>query len=156
MDLFDPNGNFITYESIINSNLKTNYVDNIGLRKAIFEYIGTYNMTQVRQKFQPYMPMPLKVFYKSKKGCKDMYNLLIREKKKQIISVIKWREKGYDMNKFDWGNIFELQFKVTLESKLQWMQYQILHRIVPTNNYSIKLSLKTLLFVTSVDQTLKQ
>lgn len=31
------------------------------------------------------------------------------------------------MNEFDWGNISELPFKVTLESKIQTMQYQILH-----------------------------
>lgn len=99
-------------------------------------------MTQVRQKIQLYIPMPQNVFYKSKTGCKDMYNLLIREKKKQITSVIKWREKGYEMNVFDWGNIFELPFKVTLESKRQWMQYKILHRIVPTNNYLYKIKLK--------------
>lgn len=41
IDLFDPNGNFVTYESIINSNIKTNYLEYVGLRKAIFEYIGS-------------------------------------------------------------------------------------------------------------------
>lgn len=46
--------------------------------------------------------MPLKVFYENKKkGCKYIYNLLIREKKKEITSVIKWREKGYDINESD-------------------------------------------------------
>lgn len=58
-DLFDPNGNFITYETIIDSKVKTNYVEYVGLRNAIFEYIGTCNMTQVKQKIQPYIPMPL-------------------------------------------------------------------------------------------------
>lgn len=41
-------GNFVTYESIINSNVKTNNVEYVRLRKAIFEYIGIYNGTQVR------------------------------------------------------------------------------------------------------------
>lgn len=68
IDLFDPKGNFITYETIIDSKVKTNYVEYVGLRNAIFEYIGTCNMTQVKQKIQPYKPMPLKVFYKGKKG----------------------------------------------------------------------------------------
>lgn len=71
-----------------------------------------------------------------------MHNLLPREKKKQFTSVINWREKGYDMNEFDWGNIFELPFNVTLESKLQWMQYQILHRTVPSKYYLYKIYLK--------------
>lgn len=71
-----------------------------------------------------------------------MYNLLTREKKNQVTSVINWREKGYDMNEFDWGNISELPFKVTLESKIQTMQYQILNWIVRTNNYLYKIKLK--------------
>lgn len=41
IDLFDPNGNFVTYESIVNSNVKTYYLEYVGLRKAIFEYIGS-------------------------------------------------------------------------------------------------------------------
>lgn len=59
----------LTYETIINSKVKTIYV---GLSNAIFEYIGTCNMTQVKQKIQPYIPMPLKVFYKSKKVKKNV------------------------------------------------------------------------------------
>lgn len=52
-----------------------------------------------------------------------MQNILIREQKRGIIFVIKWSEKGYDINKFNWGTTFEIPFKVTLESKIHWMQY---------------------------------
>lgn len=108
-------------------------------------------MTQVKQKIQPYIPMALKVFYKNKKEYKYMYNILIREKKKESTSVIKQREKGYDINESDLGYIYDLTFKVTYESKLQWIQHQILHRILPTNKYLYEKSLKTLLFVAFVD-----
>lgn len=50
-------------------------------------------MTQVKQNIQPSIPMPLKVFYKNEEGCKAMYNILIIEKKNDITSVIKWKEK---------------------------------------------------------------
>lgn len=59
IDLLDPNDNFVTYESIINSNVKTNYVGYFGLVKQFLkpqEY-----MKQVRQMIQPYISMPLKV-----------------------------------------------------------------------------------------------
>lgn len=52
-----------------------------------------FNMTQVKQNIQPYIPMPLKVFYKNEEGCKEKYNILIIEKKIEITSVIKWKEK---------------------------------------------------------------
>lgn len=51
-------------------------------------------MTQLKQNIKPYITIPLKVLYKNKEGCKDMYNILIIEKKNEMTSVIKWREKG--------------------------------------------------------------
>lgn len=42
----------------------------------------------------------------------------IRERKKEITPVTKWREKEYDISKFDWGNNFEFPFKFTFEFKL--------------------------------------
>lgn len=98
--------------------------------------------------------MPLKVVYKSKIGCKDMYNLLTREQKKQITPVINWREKGYDMNEFDRGNILNfhltcLKLLLNLNTNGCNTKYDIdlfLQLII-----FIKLSLKTLLFVTSVN-----
>ena len=39
----------------------------------------------------------------------------------------------------DWYKIFELHFKSIKESKLQWLQFQILHRIIPINDYLYKL-----------------
>lgn len=107
-------------------------------------------MTQVKQKIQPYIPMPLKAFYK--KRCKDMYNLLTREKKKQITSVINWREKGNDMNEFDISEIFlnfHLKLLLNLNSNGCNIKYciELFLQII----ISIKLSFKTLLFVTSVN-----
>lgn len=61
----------------------------------IQRYINNhYNMTQLKQNIQPYITIPLKVFYKNKEGCKDMYKILIIENKNEMTSVIKWREKG--------------------------------------------------------------
>lgn len=43
--------------------------------------------------------------------------------------------KGYNYSQTSWNKLFELPFKSTQDSKLHWLQYQILHRIVPTNKY---------------------
>lgn len=44
IDVFYSEGNFVTLKSIINSNVKTNHIEYIGLIKAIIEYIGINNM----------------------------------------------------------------------------------------------------------------
>lgn len=81
-------------------------------------------MKQVRQKIKPYIQMPFKVFYKNKIGCKDMYNIFLREKEKEISSLVKWRDKGYEMNEFDWRSILNSHLK--------------LHLNLTSNGYKIK------------------
>ena len=53
-----------------------------------------------------------------------MYNKLIKEKREPVTSVNKRLERGFIFNNKDWNKIFELLFKTTKESKLQWIQFQ--------------------------------
>ena len=92
--------------------------------------------------YGPNLPSSVKMFYINMKGCKDMYDILINRKKETSTSILKWNEKGYLFTMQEWSKIFELPFKITKESKLQWLQFQILHRIVPTNLYLFKLKIK--------------
>lgn len=41
------------------------------------------------------IPSHINIFFTNKKGCKDMYNKLIKEKRERISSVNKWLEKGF-------------------------------------------------------------
>lgn len=42
----------------------------------------------------------------------------------------------------DWNFFYSMPFKVTRDSNLQWLQYRILHRILPINKYLETLKLK--------------
>ena len=91
------------------------------------------------QKFKDSGPInssSISLIYKNCKGCKPMYNILIE---KRFIYVLQ-----YQNEETDWNKIFELPFKSIKELKLQWLQFQILHRIIPTNNY-LSLSLSSVL-----------
>ena len=45
-------------------------------------------------------------------GCKDMYNVLINEKKSQVSARLKWiEENDPPYEETDWHKIFELPFK---------------------------------------------
>lgn len=70
-----------------------------------------------------------------------MYYVLIDNKKESIRSVKKWTESGFAYTEIEWNSIFELPFKTSKESKFQWLQFQILHRILPTNEYLFKLNI---------------
>lgn len=47
----------------------------------------------------------------------------------------KWEEKGYCFTRNEWNLIYNLPFKCTQETRLQWLQTQLLHRISATNKY---------------------
>lgn len=53
-----------------------------------------------------------------------MYNELIKKKTEPTTSVYKWIERGFILNNKDWNKIFELPFKTTKESKLQWLHFK--------------------------------
>jgi hypothetical protein len=72
-----------------------------------------------------------------------MYNVLINRKKETSALILKWNENGFHFTSSEWSKIFELPFKVTQESKLHWLQFQILHRLTPTNLYLHKLKIKS-------------
>lgn len=55
--------------------------------------------------------------------------------------MTKWQANGNIFSEKTWNRIFELSFKVTQETKLRWLQFQTLHRIVPTNEYLFKLNI---------------
>lgn len=55
--------------------------------------------------------------------------------------MTKWQANGNIFSEKTWSSIFELPFKVTQETKLRWLQFQTLHRIVPTNEYLFKLNI---------------
>ena len=47
-----------------------------------------------------------------------------------------------DLDDIDCKNVYELAFKVTLDSKLRWLQYRILHGILVTNSWLCKVGIK--------------
>lgn len=68
-----------------------------------------------------------------------MYQLLVNNCKQAITAVTKWQANGnIFFRKKTWSRIFELPFKVTQETKLRWLQFQTLNRIVQTNEYLFK------------------
>ena len=142
-DLFDSDKNFLSLDTFKRLDVKTNFIEYSGLKQAVIGnplYRAQKNTTF---SYGPFLPISMAIFYFNKKGCKDMYNVLINRKKETSTSILKWNENGYRFTASEWSKIFELPFKVTQESKLHWLQFQILHRLIPTNQYLHKLKLKT-------------
>lgn len=84
------------------SNFEYTYINTLYIRTDI---------TQVGQRIHPNISMPLNVFYK--KGYDTcMYNMLIKETKKKIISIIKRKKKT--QNKRQVTSIYFYRFLMRL------------------------------------------
>lgn len=68
-----------------------------------------------------------------------MYKIL-KEENSRPISEEKW-SPIVNNNNFEWKNIYRLPFITTKNSKLQWLQYRITHRILGTNEFLNKINL---------------
>ena len=68
-----------------------------------------------------------------------MYKTLVKSKLTNVTAISKWSNYGINFSKTDWKNIFILPFRTTTETKLQWLQLQIIHRIIPRNNFLFKI-----------------
>lgn len=138
-DLLNIDGTFRKFDELKHINPKTNFIEYASLRTAVTTRLHTQDIhlpnLQNTLQYGPIVPNHILLFINTCKGCKPMYNILLDKKREICTSISKWREKGYNYSQTSWSRIFELPFKCTQESKLHWLQYQILHRIVPTNKY---------------------
>lgn len=50
----------------------------------------------------------------------------------------KW-SKHFVITEKQWVSIVHLPFKITSDSKLQWLQYRMIHYILTTNNFMYKI-----------------
>ena len=137
-DIYENSNELLSYTELKNRiNTKINYIQYIGLTKAVQHYLKQ-NDKQLLKNYDTKYPNTIEIFCRSKKGCRDMYNTLILKKKAYPTSETKWN-KEIEVTRHDWSKIYSLPFKCTKESKLHWFQFQLLHRILPTNNYLHKI-----------------
>ena len=84
----------------------------------------------------PFIPPLYHVLIKHEKCCKHVYNFL---SSKQIspTGIIRWN------NKFNLHivpeDVFKICFKITEDTKIQWFQFRLLHRILPVGQYLKKI-----------------
>ena len=113
-------------------NIKTNFITYYGLINAIKKIIDKHD-TKNDNNLYPIIPVNIKIFFKNKKGAKDMYKILcsINNIKKPDY-ITKWNT-SFNFNEYQWKKILQLPFMTTSDSKLLWFQTRITHRILGTN-----------------------
>ena len=138
-DLFQ-NGILMSFE-----NFKTRFdIQNIcilkyqGLCNCIKEYFRKHNidLQQLPIMCYPYKPLQIYILTKSDKGCRDFYDIL-NVNVDFPTSYGKWNII-YNIDKHNMQKIFSNCFKITSNTTFCWLQYRILHRILPFKSYLLK------------------
>lgn len=134
-DFFDESGNFYSQTEFEKKyGLKSNFIQFHGIRQAIREFFRKSNVENMDKKLQyPLLPATVIPFLCSNKGCKDFYETLNRNNEKPT-SQNKWINI-YDIEENTWPEIYSSPFHQKLSSTMQWFQFRINHRLLPTKKY---------------------
>jgi hypothetical protein len=164
-DLFNDNGSFLTLDEINKKyNLKINIVLYLGVKRAILKMfkvnnIGDNNLIDNGLKmYRPFIPPVFKLILKPESGAKRMYNVLQKHDSHMTIKQ-RWSEKLKEtIDDDEWKAIFLLPFKINKDTKIQWFQYRINHRIIGTNYLLHKMKIvdsPTCSFCKNSDETIE-
>lgn len=144
-DFIDDQGKFKKFDDV-HANTELNNVDFIkwcGLVNAIPKTWRTWIRDAGSNISQP-VDLPVGVNLNSgfitltNLKSKDLYLHYLGESK--VVPVSQgFLSRIYNLSDEECKTIYSMPFKVTLDSKLRWLQYRITHKILPTNSWLCKI-----------------
>lgn len=130
---------FYTFEELTqNYRLNSNFLQVQGLIRAVQGCLPNPFPQQIYPVIRPFVPRNMHILLKSLSDKKLFYKIF-----NSVHSVptgkLKWEQQ--DVMLEDWNNIYKLPYKVTKNTKLQWLQFRILHYILTTNSNLCKFGI---------------
>ena len=132
-DLLDENGSLSSYESVIQ----------MFDRRIIFldfrNVMSNLNVAQCKLNV-PFLPFALIEVLRNKKGCRDMYDILVT-KTVHSPAIQKWQNNILLPENFKWNDLIPHLRKCTKDTTLIWFEIRIMHRILATNSLLQKMGI---------------
>ena len=127
-DLMNNEGQFLTQNQLIYTfDIKCNLIEYHSIISMIKTVLRNrkYNINKTElYSIYPQLPKSISIFFKHKKGTKDMYNCLLNEKYVKPTGMLKWNNM-FNLSEKQWHKIFFLPFMCTEDTKLRWFQSRI-------------------------------
>jgi exonuclease III len=142
-DLVKEDGSLKTLEDLRSDfNIPATFLDYHRLIKAVpktwLNVISTENIPQF-----PYILPQLQAILKVKKGCSVYSSIFSQCHNILPHSQTKWnKDLTLQDNNVNWKKIYKLPFLITLDTRLRYFQYKLLHRILPTNKFLALIKIK--------------
>ena len=140
-DFLDEHGYFVSYE-VFNDMYETclPFTTYYGIKRACLKAWSQLNNACERVHL-PHIPSIVNLLLKDDKGTKLFYNKFISYLDNKCKFPEKW-EIDINMENDDWQKINSLIFLSTKNTKLQWLQYRIVHRTLATNKLLKDMKIK--------------
>lgn len=141
-DLFDENGDVFTYENFVQVyGVRTNFLDFRSVINATKQYLldSNLNISQCNLS-APVLPLTLWFILKCRKGCRDIYDILIY-KDIQSSAFLKWQNNILLPASFKWNDLIQQVRKYTKDTTLIWFQTRIIYRTIATNTLLQKINI---------------
>ena len=147
-DILNEDMTYKSFDQICNVlNHRMNFLEYHGLIRKL-KYIQRIHNVRLEQGDQhqqklayPYIPKNLEVFLLNKKGTHPMY-MILKHNNDIPTGQRKWNLAITNDEMYNWTKIYKHPFEITKNSKLQWLQYRINHRILVTNKLLYKMNIK--------------
>ncbi|MCU7800901.1 MAG: hypothetical protein KZQ70_12335, partial [gamma proteobacterium symbiont of Lucinoma myriamae] len=157
-DLMNSNGNLLSYIDFDTKfRVRSNFLEYEGVLEGIRSYLNKLNFQHLPSNLiQPIIPGPISILLRNKKGCRQIYDSLIRPNSPPR-STQKWQEKLNLSIHFQWSKIWQLTKTFTHDTTLIWFQTKINHRILATNYLLEKMKIvnnKSCSFCSEEDETI--
>ena len=126
--LLDEEGNIMTYEQFKNIYaIRTNFLEFLGVTQAVKKMMRDFNIDHPIKEQEPIVPLHILPLINSKTDKKFLYRILNFNNDKPT-GQKKWDDQ-FEISQEEWKKIHKNVFKNTKDSKLQWLQYRINHKI---------------------------
>ena len=144
-DLINHTGELLSYREFnATFNINTNFLEFNGLIRSIKTFLQNKNVDYLpNRNFDVICPINMHVINADLRGCRTIYqHLLKREEFPKTLQ--KWKSQLTNVPNASIlynESVYDIIFTITKDSKLQWFQYRINHRILGTNYLLKKMNL---------------
>ena len=137
-DVFNKNGKILSLKDIqVNFDIELSFVTYYGIVRSIRKYFSRLKRVQPDTFSLLDDTNVMRKVFAIKNGCKQYYYKLTNNTN-IIKAESKWEELFHsDIN---WTTIYPKPFKTTSDTKLRWFQCRLLHIIITTNMFLLKMN----------------
>lgn len=137
-DLYNLHGKFLSYEKFSELNIKTNFNEYCGIN---YKKEVTSRTKYIAIVYKAFVPHIFYLFFLNEKECKYVYQLLVYTCKQVITAVTKLQANGniFFLQKIHGVAYLNCLLKLHRKTNIRWFQFQILHRIFPTNLFKLNI-----------------